>query len=141
MEIKIIVLFVFLLLCSAFDWKNRAIPSWLCYSGIVFMVLLCLGKGDIKMSEAVKGAAVGAVLLGIGRLTKGQLGEGDGLVFMATGIGLGIWDNCILLLGASFLSFFWSLLLLVIGKRTLKTKFAFLPFVFAAFVLEFMIKI
>lgn len=138
MEVQRVILFVFLLLCSLWDWKSRSVPVWLCYGGALLMTAAVFVTKEMTMAEAVGGMLPGIFLLGIGWITKGQIGSGDGIVFMVTGLGLGIWYNCLLLAGALSISFLWSLLFLTMKKINLKTKFPFLPFVLAAFVLEFM---
>lgn len=139
-KIILMILLLFLFLCSTWDWKRKAIPSWLCYGGVLVMAAVGFGTKEITLAGAAGGIMLGIILLGIGQLTKGQIGEGDGIVFIATGIALGFWNNCMLLVGALFLSFLGSLILLLMKKITLKAKLPFLPFVFAAFVLEFVIR-
>lgn len=82
------------------------------------------------------GILTGLFLLAASKITRGQIGSGDGIVFLITGISLGMERNFLLLLGSLFIAFLYSLILLLIKKTRWKDAIPFLPFVFAAYVLE-----
>ena len=154
MELNIFILLIFLTAASIWDLKERCIPVWvfvLTAIGIVFLELGCMtneifGNGDVAgrmfvigkriLPEKLGGMAVGLILLIISKLTRGQIGEGDGITFLITGFSLGFENNFLLLLESLLLSFMWSLMLMLFKKINLKTSLPFLPFILTAFIIR-----
>ncbi len=136
MELDVIIVLIFLVAASVFDLKERAIPVWLFIIGITGAVVSNICLGSVIITEKIGGMLIGFVLLAISKLTDGQIGEGDGISFLITGIVLGFKDNFWLLTEALFLSFIWSLVFLLVKKINLKTRLPFLPFVLMAFGFE-----
>ena len=161
MELKVLILLIFLVAASIWDLKERCIPVWVfSLTGIVIVFLelvFILNEMSGIMEEAeyaavavkqvmvtangiltvkLGGMAVGFALLVISKLTQGQIGEGDGITFLITGFSLGFGDNFLLLLEALLLSFAWSLVLMFMKKINLKTSLPFLPFVLTAFIIR-----
>ena len=62
------------------------------------------------------GCLLGGILLLIGRLSRGALGEGDGIFFIIAGIYLGFWKNLALLVSALILCSFSGLVLFLWGQ-------------------------
>lgn len=62
------------------------------------------------------GSLLGGILLLIGRLSRGALGEGDGIFFIIAGIYLGFWKNLALLVSALILCSFSGLVLFLWGQ-------------------------
>ena len=78
------------------------------------------------------GSAIGILLLLLGVWTK-QMGAGDGVIMMVTGIYLGFWDNVQLLLIGLTLSGLWSLCYVVRSKSITK-RIAVIPFLFVGYI-------
>ena len=96
--------------------------------GIVLVILVCFGIADIRkrsLSLPMLAAALGAALLfrllwdfglvaagmgfisgllicAVGKISRGQIGIGDGLLLAVTGILLGFWENMELFLTGLF---------------------------------------
>ncbi len=137
MELEKIIVFLFLVIISVWDIKERAVPQGIFMLGILVAILLNFYFENGISTEKLLGMVMGLVLIAVSRFTKGQIGEGDGAAFLVTGLALGVADNFLLLFEALFLSFVWSLFLLI-GKRIrLNTKMPFLPFVLISFILCF----
>lgn len=131
-QMEQIVLLGFLYVLARFDHKTKELPLVLlgCFgaAGLVFSRSADL----LSLENMVGGVCVGVFLLLCALVMKEGVGVGDGLLFCATGIYLGLWQNLLLL--------FLSVLLcataggmLVIRKRcTRKASLAFVPFVLAA---------
>ena len=79
---------------------------------------------------------IGISLLIISKITA-QIGAGDGIVFIITGLGLGFWNNFWLLWEGLLLMAAVSLLLLLFQKINWKSKLPFLPFVLGAYIIGF----
>ena len=72
----------------------------------------------------------GAALYACSRLTRGGIGSGDALILLLMGFYLPVLDILLSLLAGLFLSFFYSVFLLVSGRGKNSTSFPFLPFLF-----------
>lgn len=78
---------------------------------------------------------MGVGLLGIAEMTGESLGYGDGLLFLVTGIYLGGWDNCSLLMTSLVLAFVFAIIQILVRKKSAKSEIPFVPFVLSAYVL------
>ena len=66
---------------------------------------------------------MGVGLLGIAKMTGESLGYGDGLLFLVTGIYLGGWDNCSLLMTSLVLAFVFAIIQILVRKKVQNQKF------------------
>lgn len=82
----------------------------------------------------VGGMVIGIVMIGIGMITKGKIGIGDGIILIVTGLFLGFFDNLFLLLSATFLAAMIGALLLLIKGVNKNYEIPFIPFLFIAFI-------
>lgn len=135
-EIKAAV-FMVLLVCGLWDWKKTEIPIWICGVGAFGILGMQAYSNEMAIWEMAAGAAIGLLLLVVGKVT-GQIGIGDGIVFMITGIGMGFWNNLLLLWGSLLLMATVSLALILLQKIRWKARLPFLPFVLCAYVIELM---
>ena len=62
-------------------------------------------------------------MLGIAKMTGESLGYGDGLLFLVTGIYLGGWDNCSLLMTSLVLAFVFAIIQILVRKKVQNQKF------------------
>ena len=112
---------------------------------IIFMMLLLFSIEDVRkkridilplLAFSVIGAIYQTVgLLGIAEMTGESLGYGDGLLFLVTGIYLGGWDNCSLLMTSLVLAFVFAIIQILVRKKSAKSEIPFVPFVLSAYVL------
>ncbi len=79
------------------------------------------------------GLATGLVLLLLGKLLKGQIGAGDGIILCITGFCLGFHDNLNLLFYGLTISAFVSLALLLLKRAGRKDTIPFIPFLFLSY--------
>ena len=134
-----IILFIFLMLCSFWDWKTRMIPVWICASTAIIIGLYQLLVKEVSLEKILVGLIVGLFLLMIGKITRGQIGSGDGIVFLVIGIGIGVKESIFLLFESLCVLFFFCLIGLLTGKIKMKEKLPFIPFVFIAYVIHLLI--
>lgn len=133
-----IVTMGYLAIMAVIDGKKKEIP---CVPGWLCMILLA-GVQIVRQEGSVSlclGVAIGLLLWGISKATRGGIGEGDALVYAVTGIGLGFWGNLELLMLSLIMASFVSLWLLVIKKRGRKYKIPFIPFTAAAYGVVFLL--
>ena len=123
--------------CSIEDYRKQRILVYPVLAfGIVGMVFHLYYR-NLSIYNLLAGAAVGAGLFLLGTLT-GQIGAGDALVVMVSGIYLGFWDNARLFFHGLIFCGIWSLLMLILRKKRWKDEIAFIPFLFLAY-LEMML--
>ncbi len=80
------------------------------------------------------GVGVGVFLLICSLVKRESIGFADGVLFCAAGAWLGLWQNLLLLFGATVFCGAAGGILLLSGKCTRKERLAFAPFVLAAYV-------
>ena len=138
-RLKTGILLIFLFLCSVSDWKSRKISLYFCIGG-VFAILLCdILTKEFSLEKMIGGILVGLFLLGLTKITRGQIGLGDGIVFLVIGLGLGLRESFLLLIESLCLLFLFCLIGLIIRKIKIKQRIPFLPFVFVAYLLHLFI--
>lgn len=126
-----IILFFFLMFAVWQDIKYRGVEEryYLIFgmAGVVFAFL----QGRTLLSVCGS-AGVGVLLLVLGWLSGGGIGEGDGWFFVVTGFFLAPQDNLALLLSGLFFCSLYSLTLTAAafgsGANIRKLKVPFLPF-------------
>ena len=121
-------------ICALEDWKAKEIRVSIVMGLAAIGMIFHLFHPRLELLDILGGVSVGVVLYIISILTKEQIGKGDGLCFIATGVFLGFWQN-LFLLWASFTVA--GLVGMIYGKATGKPKNAtlpFLPFVFLCLV-------
>ncbi|MBO4375605.1 MAG: prepilin peptidase [Lachnospiraceae bacterium] len=134
-----IFLGIFLFICSITDLKEREIkPIVLIFFGTAATVLYILFR-PVGLYEEAAGIVIGLFFVALYFITDEKIGLGDGLLMIVTGIFLGGRQNASLIMIAMLLSAVYSIVFLVIKKADKKTSFAFVPFVFAAFLIRLMI--
>lgn len=88
--------FVFLGTAAWQDLRTRSISLEVLAGGAAVGIITCIWKERLP-GEIVLAMIPGIMLLLIGMLTRGLLGEGDGWFFIVSGFFLG-WQECVMLL-------------------------------------------
>ena len=145
---------LFLGAAASYDWKYKEIPRWIYLAGGIeailwrtaeifnldswmgsesWMVFLHGNNTQLTLWEIILGAMVGGVLLVISRAAEGEIGAGDGMLFLVTGIYLGFWKNVALFLGSLMLCSICGIGYLMVKKirwqEGKRLELPFLPFV------------
>lgn len=134
-EIEQVVLLGFLYVLARIDLKKKELPLILLGICGAAGVFFSRGAAFLTFSEMLGGMCVGGFLLVCALVMKEGIGAGDGLLFCATGVYLGLWRNLFLLFLSSLLCAAAGGVLLLGKKCTRKENLAFAPFVLAADVL------
>lgn len=113
------------------DMRRRSLPiSLLLVVFVVAVTLRLLLVGDAM--QGVAGGVVGGMVCVIGKISRGQIGSGDGLLLIVTGILLGFWKNMELMLAGLFFCAIFSAVVLVLLRKGRKYRIPFVPFLAAA---------
>ena len=91
------------------------------------------------MLECIGGILIGGAFLGISKVTRGQIGIGDGLILCVTGLGLGIAKGMEMLLYGLLLAALFSAILLVRKVANRKMTIPFIPFLFVGYLITILI--
>lgn len=121
-------------ICSWEDVKGRQIRQcWLIAFGIE-AVLVSMVFGSRSALSLVAGLLPGCVLLLLSWLSRGGVGEGDGLLLMLLGLSLGVGKTLAIFYIAAILSAGYAMFLVVCKKKSRKYAMAFVPFLLVAYV-------
>ena len=131
-----VMVMVFLVIGTISDVRYKRIPIWLVAGfGTAAIVLRAAAWQQQSAMELISGVATGVFLIAVSAVTGGQIGIGDGLVFMVLGICLGS-NNVILLIIALILCAIVAGVLLAVKHVERKDRLPFVPFVLCAYVLQ-----
>lgn len=134
-----LLLLSFMVMTAFQDLKTKSVSAWIFWSfGSLVLILGWLNGNFVQagLLERAGSMGIGVLLLALGRLSGGCIGEGDGCFLLITGMVLSFWNNLALLLyGLLFCSCFslglvvWGFFLHVdMRKKTVP----FLPFLLPA---------
>jgi len=130
-----LLLTLFLIICSYTDIKKKEIYFKVLLPFFLTGVIAAAVSGREAVLAALLGAAAGIALLLLSFITRGAIGEGDGLVLVVTGVFLGISENLRLLTFALFLSALFSVGAMIIKGWKRDRELPFVPFLLAAFLI------
>ncbi|MEG0961343.1 MAG: type IV prepilin peptidase [Lachnospiraceae bacterium] len=123
-----------LMSCAVEDYRKKEMTlTYLLLFGIAGL-LLHLCNPICSIFSILWGMLLGAGMILISMLSRGNVGLGDGILLIITGIYLGGNENLELLCIGLALAGCWSLGLLFFGKKGKKDKIAFAPFLLIAYV-------
>lgn len=130
------IIFAFLTLFSVEDIKKKKINlipvALFLLCGIIFQ---CLAK-NLTFLEILGGASLGVFLLCVSRVSHEAMGYGDGLIFLVTGVFLGVWENFQLLFTSLVTAFVFSAIQIFIRKKSGKDEMAFVPFIWISYLIH-----
>lgn len=128
-----ILIGIMLLICGIKDLRYKKIPLWVVTVTFLIIVVLGMFCSFIPYTSRIGGVCIGIIIIFISKITREQIGLGDGLVFCVTGIGLGIWINIGLLLWSLCFSAIYAGFVLIVKKKNKKHVIPWIPFVFFSY--------
>lgn len=126
---RLLILCVFWWMAAVPDLKSKAIPVWI---PIVFF--LAAVTADVFLPTSIdkkilwSGAAPGGILLLLTLVSKGKIGEGDGLCLLTGGLIAGIGRILVILEGALVLVSLTGIFMIAAKRGRAEDRIAFLPF-------------
>lgn len=121
------VIGIFLLIYGIIDFFKKEIPIWPLFPMGVFGIFSMFERSIEDNLNYVIGILIGAGLLVLSKITKEEIGYGDGFILIITGLYLGYQQNLMLLLMGLLVSAITSLILIVFKKAGRKTRIPFIP--------------
>jgi leader peptidase (prepilin peptidase)/N-methyltransferase len=126
---RLLILCVFWWMAAVPDLRSKAIPVWI---PIVFF--LAAVTADVFLPTSIdkkilwSGAAPGGILLLLTLVSKGKIGEGDGLCLLTGGLIAGIGRILVILEGALVLVSLTGIFMIAAKRGRAEDRIAFLPF-------------
>ena len=124
---------VLLFILGVQDIKQKEISCWWLISIVPLIISELIIPSEITLMERVFGGLLGLFFVIVSKVTKGQIGIGDGYVLCAIGVILGISKSTILISYAFLLTSVVSIVLLVFFRWNRKKTIPFVPFLFLGY--------
>ncbi len=102
------------------------------FSGIIGILMHLLFQNQ-SIYEMLTGTLPGAGILLLSCVTNGKIGMGDGIVFMLTGLYLGLGKNILLMCIAFLLAGVFGIFLLIQKEGRANEKMPLVPFLFLGY--------
>lgn len=118
------------------DIRQKKITVTLTLISGIAGILMHLIFQNQTIFEMIAGAFPGLLIFAAGGLTRSKIGKGDGIVFMLTGLYLGLAENLRLMFFSFSLAGIWGLYLLLIKKCEKEKRIPFVPFLFLGYCLS-----
>ncbi len=112
------------------DIRQKKITVNLTLISAILGVLLHLLFQNQSIFMMLTGMLSGAAVLAAACLTKGKIGIGDGMVFMLTGLYLGLKENLLLMLISFSAAGLWALFLITVRHCKKTERIPLVPFLF-----------
>lgn len=132
--------FALLGICSYEDIKDKKIHTRWLLTFSVEGILLWFFWERCSIIEMLLAILPGLLLLFLAFITKGGIGEGDGMLLIVIGIFLGGAYAFKIFVYALFLSGSYALFLFIIRKKSRKYEMAFVPFLLLSFVGDILLR-
>lgn len=122
------ILGVLLFILSIQDLKHKEVScQWLLLL-LPLLVVEIIGNDEVSLLQRTIGLCIGLFLLLLSKLTRGQIGMGDGYVVCGLGAILGFYSVMVVLSYAFVLSAIVSMILFLGFQWNRKRTIPFLPF-------------
>ena len=122
---------VILSVLSIYDIRTRRIP--LCGFAVVFafslVSLICFRDEKPVWLDVILSLVPGLMLIGLGVITEGKVGIGDGIIVAELGLALGFEKSVYMLTGALVLNCIFAGACLALKKAGPGTRVPFVPFI------------
>ncbi|MBO4899018.1 MAG: prepilin peptidase [Lachnospiraceae bacterium] len=116
---------------SIYDIRTRRIPVFGFAAVFAFSVvsLLCFRDEEIIWMDVLLSLVPGLMLIGLGVITEGKVGIGDGIIVALLGPALG-FEKCVYMLtGALILNCIFAGVCMVLKKAGPRSRVPFVPFI------------
>lgn len=117
------------------DIREKKITVSITLVSAILGIVLHLVYQNQSIYAMLAGSISGLGILGMSVLTKGKIGMGDGVVFMLTGLYLGVLDNLVLMSISFLLAGIWGMIRLFFCHCKRGERIPFLPFLFVGYML------
>lgn len=138
--IGIIGIGLLLLLCTLEDIKTRRLNLWhilIIVPFIIFdLVERTIIEPEVSWIGRVSGLIIGIIFIVLSKLTKGQIGMGDGILISVIGVMLGGLQSLEVITYSFFASSIVAIILLTFFKMGKKKTIPFVPFLLLGYIMS-----
>lgn len=125
----------YLALLSIQDFKKRTISGKVLAAGAVIVIIF---QSIVKLRPVeiwIAGGLLGAMFIGVSKITKEGIGYGDSFLITIMGMYLGIWDLMYILIVSFTMAALYSMTVLVRHQYHRKRTLPFVPFLFLGYLI------
>lgn len=126
-------------LCAWEDWKTKKIHIGVVCGLAIIGLLYHLWFPRLTFVDICGGIGIGCVLYVVSVLSKEQIGRGDALCFMGTGVFLGFWGNLFLLWSSFLVAGVVGLIYSKVKGCEAEIRLPFLPIVFGCLLIQLLV--
>lgn len=128
------ILFFWLFGCTWADIKNKKISVSFIVAGFVVLVFCSLFyTQNLTIGSRFGGLMLGLCMLLLNRVTRNQIGVGDGLIISIIGIEMGFLVTAAILVYSLLITALYAIFLLVFRRVSNKATISYIPFVFISY--------
>lgn len=135
-DLKRIIFWLILVLCSIRDLKKRQICFLPVIIGIVYGMLCELWLQNTDVYAVFLRCIPGICLAALAILSEGKIGFGDGLIVFMAGLYLPLFELLECIFFAFLLCTLFGGILILMGKGDRKTELPFVPFLLVVAILQ-----
>ncbi|MBQ9766314.1 MAG: prepilin peptidase [Lachnospiraceae bacterium] len=128
------IMITFLGMLSFYDFRERRLPICVVVGFFVCGGVTALLGTKLLYVDMLVGLAIGLLIILISCFTRGQIGMGDGLMFMAIGVSVGGKVGMTILMLSLLLVCVVAIALLVTRQIKKGDRLPFAPFVLCAYI-------
>lgn len=133
------LLILFITGSAILDWERESLPlPWLIVMGVVGIISHIL-PGVYESIDLLVAVISGGAWIGAGKILRGGLGKGDGIIIGLMGIFLEWEYTMTIVLAAFFLAGLFGMLALLFNKANRKSTMPFIPFLWGGTVILWLI--
>lgn len=133
--IEDLILLFFLFICSYEDLRTRHINFFVCIVTELIYIFILIFLNRFNFLYIILGLIPGALIYLSSILFNGQIGKGDGIIIAVIGTMAGILKVTRILLIAFILVLVICTPILIILRKSLKTRLPFVPFILLSFII------
>lgn len=130
---------IMLTVCAIEDWYTKKITVLWPVTGMMIAVVIRLSDGSFFAWEYWIGVLIGMLIFLLAIVSREQIGKGDGLVLVVCGFCLGWKQTLSLVLGAMIMFLIVGVMSIVYRNKSRNTVMAYLPFLWAIFMISLII--
>lgn len=132
---EMIVIILFLLVCSYYDIKDRVVYTNICGLFLLIAIILELMIVNKEITVVVCGIIPSIFIFIISIISNESIGKGDAFIFLIIGIMLGGIDTLIVFFMALVITVIYSIPLLIFRHKNKKISLPFSPFILTSFMI------
>ena len=133
--IEDLILLLFLFICRYEDLSTRHINFFVCIVTELIYIFILIFLNRFNFLYIILGLIPGALIYLSSILFNGQIGKGDGIIIAVIGTMAGILKVTRILLIAFILVLVICTPILIILRKSLKTRLPFVPFILLSFII------